>query len=446
MAQSHEDDRLLPETPIDSLVAPMTRFLHVEQAGGIVLLATSFIAICIANSPWGGDFEAFFRAPTGVEFGSVEIIHSLKHWISDGLMAVFFFVIGLEVKREIVLGELREPRQAVLPLVAAVGGMVVPAATYLFLMQGLPGQSGWGIPMATDIAFVIGCLAILGDRAPASLRVFLVSLAIADDIGAILVIAVGYTESVHVTPLLVAAAALAVVFAMSRLGVRAVPLYVMVGAVVWLGFHESGVHATIAGVLLGLATPAESWVGRTELARGLERFASVLEGDWRETGVSREQAFELKRAVRESFSPLERLETKLHPWTSFFILPLFAFANAGVAVEPSAFAEPVAVAVGVGLVLGKPIGVVAFCWLAVRFGLAKLPSGVTWSVLAGAGLLAGIGFTMSLFIAGLALEGELVDAAKIGVLLGSLVAGAAGMALLVYTGGRSARAPQREPV
>ena len=385
--------------PAEPISRFMARFLHVETASGIVLLLFALAAVVLANSPASERFLSFWQTPVGFSFGSFEMHHSLKHWINDGLMVIFFFVIGLEVKREMVLGELRELRTASLPMIAALGGMLAPAALYLSVQWGQPGQRGWGIPVATDIAFVVGCLAALGRRVPHSLRILLLSLAIADDIGAILVIAMGYSHSLHWWALGCGVLGIGAVILLARIGVRSITVYALLGVGVWLGFHESGVHATIAGVILGLLTPAQPSIGKGLLA--------------------------------ETLSPLERLETALHPWVSFGILPLFAFANAGVPVRAGAFANPVAIAVILGLMLGKPIGITLFSWLAVRTGLSRRPADISWGVLAAGGVLAGIGFTMSLFITGLALEEPLQDAAKVGILSASILCAAIGTALLL---------------
>ena len=368
-------------------------------------------------------------------------MHSLRHWVNDGLMAIFFFVVGLEVKREIVVGELRELRLAALPIAAALGGMVAPALVYLLLQGDGPAARGWGIPMATDIAFVVGCLAILGPRVPRGLRVMLLSLAIADDVGAILVIAIGYTADVHLLPLAGAAAGVALILLLTRAGVRSLLVFASIGAAVWLGFHESGVHATIAGVILGLITPARPLVGRRLLAGFLEATGAYLQGDdWKDSRRRYQLTVSLRRAARETISPLERIETALHPWVSFGIMPLFAFANAGVTLQPGGFTDPVALAVIAGLGLGKPVGIVIFSAAAVMTGLARLPEGVGWRMLCAGGVLAGIGFTMSLFIAGLALEGAALEAAKIGILTGSFGCAVGGMVLLRWFSPRPAPA------
>jgi NhaA family Na+:H+ antiporter len=420
----------LPNAPIQRITKPLADFLHVEAAGGVVLVVASAVALVLANSDWSEGYLAIWK--TKFSIGFQPMAHSLKHWISDGLMVIFFFVVGLEVKRELVVGELRDVRKAILPIAAALGGMVVPAGLYLAFQFGESGQRGWGIPMATDIAFVVGCMAVLGSRVPPGLRILLLSLAIADDIGAILVIAIGYTDTIHWIPLIVAGGGLGATYAMTRLGVRSVGLYVAVGVVVWLGFHESGVHSTIAGVLLGLMTPAERWVSEGGLSDLVGQLGEFLHGDW-DTDSQRHAFLQrVQRAAREALSPLERLEHGLHPWVSFAIIPLFAFANAGVPFEVEDLYEPIAVATALALFLGKPLGIFLASFIAVRAGWASLPDGVTWGVVIAGGFLAGIGFTMALFIADLALDDAALNAAKVGILSGSLFAAVVGMLLLVW--------------
>ncbi|WLD14396.1 Na+/H+ antiporter NhaA [Planctellipticum variicoloris] len=421
----------LPAEPIDRLVDPLNRFLHIQSASGVVLLLFTAAALVLANSPVSEDFLSFWKLTAGVSLGEFEFRHSLKHWINDGLMVVFFFAVGLEVKRELVLGELQSLRSAALPVAAAIGGMAVPALVYLTFQWGAAGERGWGIPMATDIAFVVGCMALLGSRVPRSLRVLLLTLAIADDIGAILVIAVGYAGELNLQSLMWGGVGIGAVVMLARNGVRSVPVYVAFGLGIWYAFHESGVHATVAGVVLGLLTPVRPWIHHGLFAELIDDLREFLHGDaWQDPEVRLDMLKSAKLAVREAASPAERLESLLHPWVSFVIMPLFAFANAGVRIEFAAFAEPVAVAVAVGLIIGKPLGIVLFSWLAVCAGLAQLPDGVSWKVLGAGGVLAGIGFTMSLFIAGLALQDPLLDAAKVGILSGSAVCATLGMALL----------------
>jgi NhaA family Na+:H+ antiporter len=405
------------------LLGPVERFLAIQTASGILLLLAATLALAWANSPWKGSYTALWETPIGVRLGTLAFERSLGWWINDGLMVIFFFVVGLEIRREIHAGELSDLRRAALPLAAALGGMVAPALIYAGFNRGLSTLDGWGIPMATDIAFVVGCMAVLGKRIPVGLRVLLLTLAIADDIGAILVIAIGYSDGVNTTMLGLGAAGIALVALLARLGVRSFGVYTLVGAGIWWCFHASGVHATIAGVILGLQTPARSNLDQTALGRFLQRPEAV-----QVAGVGSVQR--VMQLARESVSPLDYLMHALHAWVGFAILPIFALANAGVKLDASALTHPLAISVGAGLLLGKPIGIVAVSWIAVKVRLSSLPPGVTWTVLGGAGFLAGIGFTMAIFIASLALEGALLDTAKVGILAGSALAAAIGMGLL----------------
>jgi NhaA family Na+:H+ antiporter len=444
MTPNHDrNPSLIPATPIDRLIRPISRFMQVQAAGGIVLLLATIAALVLANSPWGEAFLSIWETEIELKVGTFELHHSLQHWINDGLMVLFFFVVGLEVKRELVVGELREARRAALPIAAAIGGMVVPAGIYLSLLYGQPGERGWGIPMATDIAFVVGCMAVLGPRLPHGLRIMLLSLAIADDIGAIVVIAVGYTEHLNWYALAAGGAGLGLVWLLARLGVRSFLVYTVVGLGVWLGFYESGIHATIAGVILGLLTPARNYVTPKLLRQVLDQAGEVVtHGDFDLHTHRIDPIRQLRRATREIVSPLEFLEHTLNPWVAFLILPLFALANAGVKIHPEDLSSPIGVAVLLGLLLGKPIGIVAASWVAVRLRIGSLPQGVSWPMLIGGGLLCGIGFTMALFIAGLALNGPTLDQAKVGVLAGSALSAALGMLLLTILLRRAASTQQ----
>jgi len=307
---SRHDPRLradLPAQPIERLTGPIRRLLHVEAASGIALLLCTLVALALAlsNSPAAEAFLGFWATPVSLGLGDAHVSHSLQHWVNDGLMAIFFFVIGLEVKLEIVHGELREMRRAALPIAAALGGMAVPAALYLAFVNEGPNVRGWGIPMATDIAFVVGCLAVLGRRIPSGLRVLLLTLAVADDIGAILVIAIGYTAEIHFGPLAVGAAGIVAIAVLSRLGVRSFLVYVLLGIVVWVGFYASGVHATIAGVILGIQTPARTYLGRDRFADMLERARDVFRaGEWDTLSHRASNVRALQHAARETISPL----------------------------------------------------------------------------------------------------------------------------------------------
>jgi len=315
---------------------------------------------------------------------------------------------------------------------AAIGGMIVPAAVYLAFQGGSAAARGWGIPMATDIAFVVGCMAVLGPRVPRIMRVMLLSLAIVDDIGAILVIAIGYTESLNLTALVLAFIGLAVVYGLGRVGVRSFGIYVILGVLIWFGFHESGVHATIAGVLMGLLTPARSYLSENTISALFRRADETLHGGaWGDMHHRSDAVRSFTERVREVISPLEYLEGTLHPWTSFAIMPIFALANAGVPFKVADFGEPVAMAIMAALVIGKPVGILLMSFLAVKLVTKSLPEGLTWPAMAGGGFLAGIGFTMALFISGLALSGPALQTAKVGVLGASLLAAVAGMVVLV---------------
>jgi NhaA family Na+:H+ antiporter len=407
--------------PAARFLRPLARFFQIESAGGIVLLVCTLISLLLANSWWSAEVAGFWNMPAGLDIGGIGLTKPLLHWINDGLMTLFFFVVGLEIKREFVTGELREARKAALPIVAALGGMVAPAGIFLLLQWNEPTVHGWGVPMATDIAFVVGFLVLLGPRVPQGLKVLLLTLAIADDIGAIVVIALGYHQNLALLPLLLGVGAFGLVAAARWAGVRHWFVYVVLGAIVWVCVLKSGVHPTVVGVALGMLTPARPWLGdRTPIDAVtdlLQRFGA-LQGE--------------QVASVEAVSPADRLIHLLHPWVAFAIIPLFALANAGVAVNAQALEQPVAWAIAAGLVLGKPLGIVVFSILAVVLGLAKYPEGVNARVLIGAGCLAGIGFTMSLFIASLAFDNaDQLGAAKIGVLVGSTVCAILGIALLL---------------
>lgn len=432
---NHIETRLpLPIQPIDRWLRPFARFLHIEATSGLVLILCTVVALVAANSSWAESYLAFWHTDLTIAIGDIVFHHSLHHVINDGLMAVFFFVIGMEVKRELAHGSLSDLKQATLPIAAAIGGMIVPATLYLSMQYGQPGMQGWGIPMATDIAFVVGCLAILGSRVPHSLRVLLLSLAIVDDIGAILVIAVGYTESLDGRYLFLAAAAVGVVHLLSRIGVRRFPPYVIVGILAWIALHESGIHATLIGVILGLMTPATPTLVPERFREYLhEKEHEFQPKKWRRRLHRAEVVREVQQLTRETVSPLEYLESSLHPWTAYVIMPVFALANAGVLIEPANLGDSVAIAVVIGLVVGKPLGIVLFSWLVIRLGVARLPSGLNWPILVSGSFLAGIGFTMALFIDGLAFGADGLDTAKTGVLVGSAISAIAGMGLLLWT-------------
>jgi NhaA family Na+:H+ antiporter len=428
-----------PRTTLaDRLARPLRRFLAIEAASSALLLAATLIALGLANSPWREGWAHFWHQRIAIEVGSFELALSLGHWVNDALMAIFFFVVGLEIKRELTIGELASRERAMLPVFGALGGMVAPACIYLLLQPGGAAAAGWGIPMATDIAFAVAALALLGRRVAPGLKVFLLALAIVDDLGAVTVIAVFYTDEIRLSALFAAVLGLGLVYVTRLAGVRAYAPYFVVGAVVWLATLGSGVHATVAGVLLGLLTPVHPLVERRTLVeRARERAAEALSriGDGGSTLAPEPVLQEVRHLSRDAQSPLEYLTHQLHPWVAFVVMPVFALANAGVTLDGStlgaAEGRGVALAVGAGLLLGKPLGIALFALAAVRFGIAAMPRGVTPGGLFGAGLLGGIGFTMALFITALAFgEGPLADAAKVGVLGASLLACVGGVLVL----------------
>ncbi|HXV60325.1 MAG TPA: Na+/H+ antiporter NhaA [Vicinamibacteria bacterium] len=431
----HVDGALsrLPRVLVDRLTKPFARFLLIETAGGVVLLLFTVSALVLSNSQWAHLFSNVWETRVGFQFGSFEFARSLRDWINDGLMTLFFFLVALELKRELALGELKNPRAAALSIAAALGGMLVPAVLYRTLQSGHPGETGWGTVMATDTALVIGCLALLGSRIPHSLRVFMLSLAIVDDIGAILVVAIGYSSHISWGALAAGLVGVAIVVAMALVGVRSIPLYFLVGGLVWLAVDASGIHATITGVILGLLTPVRRWVSDERLYSLLGQVVAHPAGNEASGSTKDRQTLQVAEiAARESLSPVERLEIALHPWVGFVIMPLFAFANAGLPLSLGDFGNSVTVAVFVGFALGKPIGVLTFSWLAVRSGIAIRPPELGWRLVAGGGLLAGIGFTMALFIANLAFSKSLIDSAKLGIFLASVASAVTGLALLMW--------------
>jgi NhaA family Na+:H+ antiporter len=424
-----------------ALLRPFQTFFRLESASGILLLACAVLALVWANSPLAASYFGLWSVPVTVAVGGFEIAKPLLLWINDGLMAIFFFVVGLEIKREVLVGELASPRKAALSVAAAIGGMVVPALVYAGVNAGGVGADGWGIPMATDIAFALGVVALLGKRVPLALKVFVTAVAIVDDLGAVLVIAIFYSTKLSLPMLGYAAIVLVALVALNLGGVRRSWPYALLGIALWVAFLKSGVHATIAGVLLAMTIPARRVIDAPaflERVKGLlEHFATHLEPGRREPTAEQQHAVHsIEKAAEQVETPLARLEHSLHPWVAFFVMPVFALANAGVPIEKelSMFTSPVTLGIVLGLFAGKQVGVMAFAWLAVKVGVADLPSGARWRHIWGLSLLAGIGFTMSLFVASLAFgEGELLAMAKIGVLVGSLISGVAGALVLLKT-------------
>ncbi|WP_051704566.1 Na+/H+ antiporter NhaA [Glycomyces sp. NRRL B-16210] len=426
---------------------PAAEFLKIEPAAGLVLVACAAVAMLWANSPWAASYDAVWGLDVTFQFGDFVLHHSLKDWVNDGLMAVFFFVVGVEIKSEIVSGELSSIRNAVPPIAGAAGGMIVPALIYTALNAGGPGADGWGIPMATDIAFAVGVLALFGSRIPSAARIFLLTLAIVDDLGAIAVIAVFYTDDLSLPWLATAGALIAVAITLRLLNVWSGPVYLIVGVLLWVAMLQSGVHATIAGVAMGLIIaakplldPAAAHAEAQEMAKG---------------GLTAEETERLVKLARDAVPPAERIQEQNHRFSSFVVLPLFALANAGVALGGDAFAtamsSTVTLGVILGLVLGKVTGITAATWLVVRLGLGRLPTGTTWPLLAAITLVAGIGFTVALFITELAFRGgdaALTDEGKIGVLCASLIAallGSLAVHLAAPGRGRKGKADNPDP-
>ncbi|GJM37490.1 MAG: Na(+)/H(+) antiporter NhaA [Acidimicrobiales bacterium] len=422
-----------------SVARPLIRFLAQSTSSGVVLIVATVAALVWANSPWDASYISFWESEIDLRLGDWQPFVSHDHpltvrdWVNDGLMVLFFFVVGMQITAELLVGELRNPRAAALPAVAALGGMVAPALIYFAINAGEASADGWGVPMATDIAFAVGVLALLGDRVPSSLKVFLLMLAIVDDIGAILVIAVFYTDQLATGWLLLSFVGLGLMGALRSARVWYTPVYLVVGFVVWFAMLRSGVHATIAGVAIGLLTPVRPLLGH----RRLEIVEDVLSGDRVEPAEMRDASWKL----RESVSVAGRLTALLSPWTVFIVVPLFAIANAGIPLSGSVLSDaassPATIGVVAGLVLGKPLGIGLAAWIARSTGLASLPAGVTMRHIVGTGFVAGIGFTVALFISGLAFDdARVADEAVIGVLVASILSAVIGAALL----GRTPRA------
>ena len=406
------------------IIRPLVDFLHKEASAGILIIIAAIIAIIWANSPWHESYHDLWNAHIGIDVGGHLLELNLREWINDLAMVLFFFVVGLEIKREITEGELRDPRQAALPVIGAFGGMVVPAAIFALLNAGGEGASGWGIPMATDIAIVIGIVTLLGTRAPSWAKIFLLALAIVDDIGAIVVIAVFYSDGVSFTWLAIAVGSF-VLAALIKNQVPFIGVYVAIGGLCWFALHEAHIHPTLAGVAFGLLAPV-----RPRNARVLVDEHALTEHP------GYDAAFKLSRQARESVSIVEWLEHRLHPWSAFVVVPIFALANAGVRIEASELGGMVTNAVtwGVilGLVVGKTVGISAFTLLAVALKIGRLPKGVTPRYVIGAGALGGIGFTVSLFVTELAFgESILAEDARLGVVVASLAAALIGSAIMV---------------
>ena len=456
-----ESSKKIPVGKVERWLVPVKRYLQIEATSGIILFLCTLIALLVANSAWDHAFEEFWHTHVSVVVGKLTVEGDLGHLVvNDILMTIFFFVVGLEVKREVVGGELRDPRKALLPIVGAIGGVVTPALVYYAMQYGQEGERGWAIPMATDIAFVVGILALFGDRIPFGLKIFLLTLAIVDDILAVLVIATVFTDSISWEYLAASMVGFGLVAFFNRIGVRSVIVYTLVGVGIWLGFYKAGIHPTIAGVALGLMTPARAWIARRTFLEVMHDFWDRIQAD--DDGEASEETSgaghgnghgaghgnghgaggeyvpvnleQLRFLAKESHSPLHRLEMGLHPWVAFVIMPIFALANAGVELDPVALRSGVSVSVATGLAVGKPLGIFLFSWIAVVLGLTRLPAGVNWRVFLGGACLGGVGFTMALFLNALAFPTEefpvLEGAGKIGTLVGSAISALVGSGIL----------------
>jgi Na+:H+ antiporter, NhaA family len=421
--------------PIQTLISPFVRFAKIESASGIVLLASTVAALVWANSPWAHSYHALWSRQIPIGFGWLVLSETLQQWVNDGLMAIFFFLVGLEIKREVLIGELSSIRHAAFPFIAAVGGTLVPALIYLLITRGSEAQKGWGIPMATDIAFALGVLSLLGNRVPVALKIFVTALAIVDDILAVLVIAVFYADKIQVISLAAGLAGVVLSFGINLLGVRKPAIYAVIGVGVWIAMLKSGVHATVAGVLLAFTIPARTYVDRDLfIAKGrwlLKAFEDALPNSFQAHAAI--HTLEAQCELIES--PLHRIEHYLQPWISFLIMPLFALANAGVHILGNllpAVTDSVSLAVALGLFVGKPLGISLFAWTSAKLQLATPPSELSWREILGASWLCGIGFTMSLFVADLAFgSGHMLDMSKIGTIFASIAAGMCGGAFLL---------------
>jgi NhaA family Na+:H+ antiporter len=424
--------------PIDKITEPASKFIHQEHTSGIVLFISVLVAIIWVNSPFAYAYHQLWDIKFSLGFGAHVLDHSLHLWINDGLMAIFFFVIGLELKREFMAGELSTLKKASLPMVAALGGMIVPALIYFVINKGTASEHGWGIPMATDIAFALALLSVAGKHIPSSVKVFLSALAVADDLGAVLVIAIFYSSHIDFAPLTVGVCLLTILLVGNKLGIRSIIFYLVIGFGVWVAFLLSGVHATIAGVLVAFTIPARTRINEQSFAGNLHKLLTAFEQQIpnNSTLTTPEQHHtieKIKKLSADAETPLQKIEYGLHPWVAFMVMPLFALANAGIIIGPDFFSSllnPVSMGVMTGLVAGKFVGVLLATWLMVKLG-AQLPAKSNWKQITGVALLAGVGFTMSLFISGLAFtHAEMVDQAKYGILLASLLAGILGVVVL----------------
>lgn len=423
---------------IEELFEPFQRFLRIQSSGGIVLMGATLIALIWANSPFGHLYKELWETHISIKIGSFELEHSILHWINDGLMAIFFFVVGLEIKREILVGELSTFKKASLPIAAAIGGMIFPAVIYTLLNVSEEAKAGWGIPMATDIAFSLGVLSLLGNRVPLSLKIFLVAFAIADDLGAVTIIALFYSHDIHINYLLIGLGLLLMLFVFNRIPIRSYHPYMLVGWIIWYMFLEAGVHPTIAGVLIAFSIPANRKIKlsvfRNRIEHNLVQFCDDRSHDPVTLTHKQLAAIDnIEVEIKKVQSPLQELEHNLNGFVTFIVMPIFALTNAGVTFKGGdvGFINPLSMDIELSLILGKVSGIFLFTWLSVKTGIAELPANVKWVHILGLGFLGGMGFTMSLFISNLAFGAEaLLNPAKIGILVGSFIAGVTGYIVL----------------
>ena len=428
------------EKTFKKISTPFEHFIHAQTTTGMILMFMTLLALIFANTPLTESYSHFFHTTIDLNVGSWQLSHSIHHWINDGLMAIFFFLIGLEIKREVLVGELSNLKVAILPILAAIGGMIFPALIYFSINSGGAGEAGWGIPMATDIAFAISALVLLGKRIPTALVTFLVALAIVDDLGAVLVIAIFYTEQIHMLPLALAAGAFLILLAFNRFGIHMILPYFIVGLFLWFFMLESGVHATIAGVIAAMAIPSKPKETEYDFTRHTRNLLDEYDGYDTTEGKEKQKAIliNIQDRIEAMKSPSARLERSLHLPVALIIIPLFALANAGISIDFSSIGttllEPVSLGIIAGLILGKVLGIFGVAWLAIKLKIAQLPKDSSMAQIFGVAFLGGIGFTMSIFVADLAFVGntELIFQAKIGILSASLFAGLFGFFWLRY--------------
>ncbi len=426
----------------DRIKDPLVDFVRLEAFGGIVLMTFTLLALGIANSLYGDTFLQYWEKYVGIHFGDWELSKTLIHWINDGLMAVFFFVVGLEIKREMLTGGLSSIKNATLPIFSAIGGMLIPALIYVLFNQTGSGTHGWGVPMATDIAFALGILILLGDRIPVSLKLLLTSIAIVDDIGAVIVIALFYTSEIDWNYLMFGGGVYVLLWCLNLINFRRTPIYILLGLILWYAMLKSGVHATLAGILLALTIPARANRGVSEFIKsGTSLLLQMGEAPKKLTLAAKDKHVQssvetIEANCQEVISPLHRLEHALHPWVAYLIVPLFAFANAGVIIDHQLLSqvfEPISIGIILGLFLGKPLGIYLFALLGVKLGMAQKPAEVCWSQIIGIGFLGGIGFTMSFFVSQLAFgDPAVLSLAKFAVLIASVFSGLIGFLILKF--------------